>query len=564
MQSKKNKEQAGITALYCRLSRDDGTEGDSNSVANQKKLLTKYAKENGFGNTRFYVDDGYTGTNFNRPGFQKLLEDMEMGYVSAIIVKDMSRLGRDYLQVGYYTDTFFPEHNIRFIAINDCVDSDDGENELAPFRNVMNEMYARDISRKVRSSHRLRGNAGEPLSQPPYGYMKSPENKKQWIIDPDAAQIVKEIFAMCIEGKGNETIARILQERQVLVPMAYWQSKGLDRGGKKTQSNPHKWCKTTIAKILAQQEYCGDVINFKTYSKSFKNKARICNPEENWAIFKNRHEPIIDRETFEQVQKLTGKTKRRAPKNSNKKSMFCDLVYCADCGSKLWFHTNTKNDSIQYFSCSNYKTDTRGTCETRHYVREDAIAQVVKMELQYMATLLDEHEDEFAEALEKKTNADSDKEKKLIEAELQKAIVRNERVAGLYEKLYEDNDEGKVTDEWFMQLSHKYEVERMELKAKIAEYKERLRQLTENNRNKENFISAVRKFMEMKELTPALLKELIDRIEVYETEGTGKNRTQRIMIYYRFVGYIEISGGDRKRNHTAETRKGVAVQYLTA
>ncbi len=564
MQSKKNKEQAGITALYCRLSRDDGTEGDSNSVANQKKLLTKYAKENGFGNTRFYVDDGYTGTNFNRPGFQKLPEDMEMGYVSAIIVKDMSRLGRDYLQVGYYTDTFFPDHNIRFIAINDCVDSDDGENELAPFRNVMNEMYARDISRKVRSSHRLRGNAGEPLSQPPYGYVKSPENKKQWIIDPEAAQIVKEIFAMCIEGKGNETIARILQERQVLVPMGYWQSKGLDRGGKKTQSNPYRWCKTTIAKILAQQEYCGDVINFKTYSKSFKNKARICNPEENWAIFKDRHEPIVDRETFEQVQKLTGKTKRRAPKNSNKKSMFCDLVYCADCGSKLWFHTNTKNADIQYFSCSNYKTDTRGTCETRHYVREDAIAQVVKMELQYMTTLLDEHEDEFAEALEKKTNADSIKEKKLIEAELQKAIVRNERVAGLYEKLYEDNAEGKVTDEWFMQLSHKYEVERMELKVKIAEYKERLRQLAENNRNKENFISAVRKFMEMKELTSALLHELIELIEVYETEGTGKNRTQRIMIYYRFVGYIEISGGDRKRNHTAETRKGVAVQYLTA
>ena len=564
MQSKKSKEQAGITALYCRLSRDDGTEGDSNSVANQKKLLTKYAKENGFGNTRFYVDDGYTGTNFNRPGFQKLLEDMEMGYVSAIIVKDMSRLGRDYLQVGYYTDTFFPDHNIRFIAINDCVDSDDGENELAPFRNVMNEMYARDISRKVRSSHRLRGNAGEPLSQPPYGYMKSPENKKQWIIDPEAAQIVKEIFAMCIEGKGNETIARILQERQVLVPMAYWQSKGLDRGGKKTQSNPYKWCKTTIAKILAQQEYCGDVINFKTYSKSFKNKTRICNPEENWAVFKNRHEPIIDRETFEQVQKMTDKTKRRAPKNSNKKSMFCDLVYCADCGSKLWFHTNTKNDSIQYFSCSNYKTDTRGTCETRHYVREDAISQVVTMELQYMATLLDEHEDEFAEALEKKANADSIREKKLIEVELQKAIVRNERVASLYEKLYEDNAEGKVTDEWFMQLSHKYEVERMELKAKIAENKERLRRLAENNRNKENFISAVRKFMEMKELTPALLHELIERIEVYETEGTGKNRTQRIMIYYRFVGYIEISGGDRKRTHTANTRKGVAVQYLTA
>ncbi len=521
MQSKTKKEQAGITALYCRLSRDDGTECDSNSVANQKKLLTKYAKENGLTNTRFYVDDGYTGTNFNRPGFQKLLEDMEMGYVSAIIVKDMSRLGRDYLQVGYYTDTFFPDHNIRFIAINDCVDSEDGENELAPFRNVMNEMYARDISRKVRSSHRLRDNAGEPLSQPPYGYMKNPENKKQWIIDNEAAQVVKDIFKMCIEGKGNETIARILQENKILVPMAYWQSKGLGRGGKKTQPNPYKWCKTTIAKILAQQEYCGDVINFKSYSKSFKNKTRIPNDKENWVIFKDKHEPIIDRETFEQVQKLTARTKRRAPKGEVKKSMFCDLVYCADCGSKLWFHTNTRNDSIQYFSCSNYKTDTRGTCETRHYVREDAIEQVVMMELQYMARLLDEHETEFAEALERKTNADSLKEKKLIEGELQKAIVRNERVATLYEKLYEDNAEGKVTDEWFMQLSHKYEVERMELKAKIADYKEQLQKLAENNRNKENFIAAIRKFMEMKELTPALLKELIEKIEVYETEGVG-------------------------------------------
>ena len=219
MQSKK-KDNVGITALYCRLSRDDGTDNDSNSIVNQKKLLQKHAKEHGFSNTRSYVDDGYTGTNFNRPGFQKLLEDIEMGYVSVIIVKDMSRLGRDYLQVGYYTDTYFPDRNIRFIAVNDCVDSADGENELAPFRNVMNEMYARDISRKVRSSHRLRGNAGEPLSQPPYGYLKAPENKKKWIVDPEAAQVVQDIFRMCLEGKGNETIARILQERKVLIPMA--------------------------------------------------------------------------------------------------------------------------------------------------------------------------------------------------------------------------------------------------------------------------------------------------------------------------------------------------------
>lgn len=562
MQPKKKKEQIGITALYCRLSRDDGTEGDSNSVANQKRMLTKYAKENGFGNPHHYVDDGYTGTNFNRPSFQKLLEDIEMGYVSTVIVKDMSRLGRDYLQVGYYTDTYFPDRNIRFIAINDCVDSDDGENELAPFRNVMNEMYARDISRKVRSSHRLRGNAGEPLSQPPYGYLKAPENKKKWIVDSVAAQVVKDIFRMCLEGKGNETIARILQERKVLIPMAYWHEKGLGRGGKKTQPNPYKWGKTTIEKILSNQEYCGDVINFKTYSKSFKNKTRLENPRENWAIFKNVHEPIIDRETFEQVQKLTAKTKRRAPKKNNaQKNMFCDLFYCADCGNKLWFHTNTVNKEIQYFSCSNYKTDTRGTCETRHYVRADAIEQVVMLELRRMAQFLEDDEEAFAELLAQKASQDVRKEQKMIESELQKSIVRNETVARLFEKLYEDNATGKVTDEWFMQLSHKYEVERLELKSRIAEFRERLNSIGTMQQNKEQFIRAVRRFMEMKTLTASLLRELIEQITVYETEGVGKNRSQRIVIHYKFVGMIEIPAC--RSYYKADTRKGVAVEYIT-
>ncbi len=562
MQSKKKQDNVGITALYCRLSRDDGAEGDSNSVANQKRMLTKYAKENGFGNTRFYVDDGYTGTNFNRPGFQQMLEDIEMGYVSTIIVKDMSRLGRDYLQVGYYTDTYFPDRNIRFIAVNDCVDSNDGENELAPFRNVMNEMYARDISRKVRSSHRLRGNAGEPLSQPPYGYMKSPENKKKWIVDAEAAHVVQNIFRMCLEGKGNETIARILQEQKVLIPMAYWQSKGLPRVGKKTQPNPYKWGKTTAAKILAQQEYCGDVINFKTYSKSFKNKSRIPNPEENWAVFKNVHEPIIDRETFEAVQKLISKTKRRAPKKENaEKNMFCDLLYCADCGSKLWSHVNTVNKNIQYFSCSNYKTDTRGTCETRHYIRADAIEQVVMLELRRMAQFLQDDEESFAELLAQKTNKDILKEQKYLEEELRKSISRSEKVSGLYEKLYEDNASGKVTDEWFMQLSHKYEVERMELKAKIAELRKRISNIGTMQQNKENFINAIRRFMEMQKLTAPLIRELIDKITVYETEGVGKNRSQRVMIHYKFIGYIEIP--ECGKNYKADTRKGVAVEYVT-
>lgn len=381
---------------------------------------------------------------------------MELGYVSTIIVKDMSRLGRDYLQVGYYTDSYFPDHNIRFIAVNDMVDSNEGENELAPFRNVMNELYARDISRKVRSAHRIRGNSGEPLSQPPYGYMKAPENRKKWIIDPEAAKVVQEIFHMALEGKGNETIARILQERKILNCTAYWQSKGIGRGGKKTQPNPYKWGKTAVEKILARQEYCGDVINFKTYSKSFKNKARLENAPENWVIFKNVHEPIIDRETFEQVQKLTGNTKRRAPKQEN-----------------------------------------------------------------------------------------------------------SEKVSQLYEKVYEDNAEGKISDEWFMQLSHKYEVERMGLKTKISDLRQKLNDLDAMQQNKDNFLSAVRKFMEMETLTAPLLRELIDRIEVHETEGTGKNRTQRIVIHYRFVGYIELPEDKLIPPVRAETRQGVAVQYLT-
>ena len=564
MQSKKKHEQVGITALYCRLSRDDGAEGDSNSVANQKRLLQRFAKENGLSNTRFYVDDGYTGTNFQRPGFQKLLEDVELGYVSTTIVKDMSRLGRDYLQVGYYTDSYFPDHNIRFIAVNDMVDSNEGENELAPFRNVMNELYARDISRKVRSAHRIRGNSGEPLSQPPYGYMKAPENRKKWIIDPEAAKVVQEIFRMALEGKGNETIARILQERKILNCTAYWQSKGIGRGGKKTQPNPYKWGKTAVEKILARQEYCGDVINFKTYSKSFKNKARLESAPENWVIFKNVHEPIIDRETFEQVQKLTGNTKRRAPKQENSgKNLFCDLLYCADCGRKLWYHTNTVNKDIHYFSCSNYAKDYRGSCPTRHYIRADAVEQVVIAELRLLADCFRYDQDRFAALLEQKTDSDRMKEQRLTESELQKAVSRSEKVSQLYEKVYEDNAEGKISDEWFMQLSHKYEVERMGLKTKISDLRQKLNDLDAMQQNKDNFLSAVRKFMEMETLTAPLLRELIDRIEVHETEGTGKNRTQRIVIHYRFVGHIELPEDKLIPPVRAETRQGVAVQYLT-
>lgn len=562
MQSK-NKNQIGITALYCRLSRDDGTESESNSIGNQKKLLSQKAKEMGLTDTKYYVDDGYTGTNFNRPGFQQLIDDIEIGLVSAVMVKDLSRLGRDYVSVGNYTDSYFPEHNVRFIAVNDAIDSDEGESEIAPFKNILNEMYARDISKKIRSSHRLRGSMGEPLSQPPYGYMKSPENKKKWIIDPEAATVVKSIFKMCLDGKGNETIARELQENEVLIPMAYWRSKGLNRGGKKTQTNPYKWCKTTIQKILSQQEYCGDIINFKTYSKSFKNKTRYENSKENWAVFKDVNEPIIDRETFETVQKFISKTKRRAPKKENgERSIFNGLIYCGDCHSKMRYHTSTSNKEIHYFTCSDNKVDYRGKCPGRHYVRADALEEVVKLELRRLVEMLEIDESYFAQLLLRKNDEEREKDKKFLESELQKAIARSNTVSQLYEKLYEDNVIGKVSDEWFVELSHKYEKERMDLKAKIADTRHQIEELKNTNSEYEKFISAIRRFMQMDNLTSPLLRELIDHIDIFETEGTGKSRTQRIVIYYRFIGYIELPD-TQVQNYTADTRKGVAVEYIT-
>lgn len=563
MQSKKALHNAGITALYCRLSRDDGTDGDSNSIVNQKKLLKQFAKDNGFHNTKFYIDDGYTGTNFNRPGFQKMIEDVELGYISAVIVKDLSRVGRRYDMVGYYTDTYFPDMDVRFIAINDNVDSDEGENEIAPFKNIINEYYARDISKKCKSSYRIRGNSGEPLAPPPYGYIKSPDNPKKWVVDPEASLIVKDIFRMCLEGKGNETIARYLQENQVLTPIAYWASKGIRKGGKKTNLNPYKWNNSTIETILKKQEYCGDVINFKTYKKSFKHKVRRDNPPEKWAIFKDVHEPIIDRETFEIVQELTKKTKRRAPKAENgEKSMFSDLLYCADCGSKLWYHTNTNNKDIHYFSCSNYKKDTRGNCDSRHYIRADAVEQVVMLELRRLAKCLETNEQEFAELLVRKTNEDMVIEQKRLEESLSKALYRNESITTVFSKLYEDNVTGKVSDEMFMELSRKYETERLELKSNIAEYRERLSKIGEMKQNKDDFIKAVRKFMEMRTLTAPMLRELIDHIDVHEKKGGNKCYSQEITIYYRFVGLINIPMLPEDENYKADTRIGVEVEYI--
>ena len=344
--------------------------------------------------------------------------------------------------------------------------------------------------------------------------------------------------------------------------MAYWQSKGLPRGGKKTQENPYKWCKTTVGKILAQQEYCGDVINFKSYSKSYKNKTRIPNDPSQWKIFKDVHEPIINRDTFEQVQAHIAQTKRRAPnKKLAEKNMFCDILYCADCGHKMWFNVCHPNTSITHFKCSNYKSN-RGTCEGTHYIRADSLETVVLMELKRLTEFLKDDEDSFADLLESKTNSGIAAQQKATQEALQKAIVRSKDVDRLYEGLYENMANGKVTEQWYMHMSQKYEIERGELQDKIKQFRMRLLNLEDIRHEKDHFLSAIRTFMKMQTLTPVLLRELIEKIEVHNIEGTGKNRTQRIKIQYRFIGALEIPATPLQKFHKLNTRRGVAVEYL--
>lgn len=428
----------------------------------------------------------------------------------------------------------------------------------------MNEFYARDISRKVRSAHATRGKAGEPLCQPPYGYMKDPQNRKRWIIDPDAAPIVKEIFKLYIDGNGIDTIARIMQEEGHLNCTSYWASKGINRGGKKEQPNPYKWKSTSVYNILKRQEYCGDVLNFKTHSKSFKNHRRIDNPKEDWLIFEDVHDPIIDRNTYNKVQKMLANTKHRAPKEENgPKSIFCDLLYCADCHKKMWYHTNTVNKDIHYFSCSNYVKDYRGTCLTRHYIRADSIATIVEMELRRLADYLVDDTERFAEILAKKSTKEWESEKKAAQGELTKAEMRIEMIPKLLKKLYEDNLSGKTSDDDYSILSQEYSVERDQLKKKILGLRDKLKGMEDRAGEREAFVKAIRKFMSMKTLTAPLLRELIDHIDVYEVEGQGKNKTQRVVIYYKFVGYLEIPNDLSRPTYSADLREGVSVEYIT-
>ena len=557
------KEEIKITALYERLSRDDEQSGESNSIQNQKKYLEEYARQHGLRNIRHFYDDGYSGTNFNRPGFAALLEEVEAGRVETLVVKDLSRLGRNYIEVGRLTEEFFPNHDIRLVAVSDNIDTDEGENELAPIRNLFNEWYVRDISKKRRISNKIKGNAGEPMGQPPYGYVKDPENPKRWIVDEEAAQVVRRIYRMTLEGVGTEQIAAKLEEDGVLTPRVYWHSKGINRPGKVKDLPPTHWNSSSVIKMLSVQEYCGDILNFKTYSKSYKNKKRLENDRENWAIFKDVHEPIIERAVFEQVQQKRGKMRKRQAKDGER-SMFSGLLVCADCGSNLHFHFNQGNPEIKYFNCSNYKGN-RGTCGSTHYVRVDFLEQVVLGEIRRLTKYAGLYEDDFLKEVIGHSRQAEETERRLKEKELKSLLARDDELDGLFERIYEDNVSGKLSDDRFAKMSRRYEEEQKELSEKIKKLRSEIEKQSSRATSTDMFVSIVRKYTRARKLTPRMLNELVEKIEVYNAEKIDGEWVQRLRIHYNCVGEMNIPNEPALPIPavTVNTRKGVFVSYTT-
>ena len=563
-QSNNNKKSRDVTAfLYERLSRDDNMDGESYSIGNQKKLLIKVAKEKGYTNLVHFFDDGISGVTMDRPGFADMIQQLEQGKAAAVFVKDLSRLGRNYIEVGRLTEEFFPNHDIRLVAVSDNIDTDEGENELAPIRNLFNEWYARDISKKRRISNKIKGNAGEPMGQPPYGYIKDPENPKRWIVDEEAAQVVRRIYRMTLEGVGTEQIAAKLEEDGILTPRAYWHSKGINRPGKVKDLPPTHWNSSSVIKMLSVQEYCGDILNFKTYSKSYKNKKRLENDRENWAIFKDVHEPIIERAVFEQVQQKRGKMRKRQAKDGER-SMFSGLLVCADCGSNLHFHFNQGNPEIKYFNCSNYKGN-RGTCGSTHYVRVDFLEQVVLGEIRRLTKYAGLYEDDFLKEVIGHSRQAEETERRLKEKELKSLLARDDELDGLFERIYEDNVSGKLSDDRFAKMSRRYEEEQKELSEKIKKLRSEIEKQSSRATSTELFVSIVRKYTRARKLTPRMLNELVEKIEVYNAEKIDGEWVQRLRIHYNCVGEMNIPNEPALSIPavTVNTRKGVFVSYTT-
>lgn len=523
-----------ITALYCRLSRDDEQDGLSGSIKNQQTILEKYAQENGFQNTRVFIDDGWSGTNFARPAFTEIMELAEKGLIGTLIVKDHSRLGRNRLIVGQLLEEGFDSLGVRYIAIMDNIDTAKGISDLVPMQDLFNEWHAKNTSQKVRNVFRSKGMSGAPLTtNPPFGYLKDPESKNGWMVDEAAAKTVRQIFAWCIDGLGPTQIAKRLKAAKVLTPTEHWSNIG--RNCSKPPAVPYNWCSDTVANILSKQEYCGDTINFRSTTKSFKNKKKIERPPEEWQIFKDTHPAIIDREVFSLVQEL--RKHRRRPTKSGIVSPFSGLLYCADCGEKLYYSvTNNYKREQAYFFCSSYRKNSE-VCSA-HYICEKVVEQIVLESMQRILLNVQAFEKEFAH---KQMDCYTEDKKKQLAAkrrELSKAKKRIAEIDALIQKIYEDNASGKLSDERYATLSLSYEEEQKTLKASVPEMQAYLETETDKTESLQRFIQKVKQVTELKALTPELIHEFVDRIVVHEPRYLDGKRVQLLDIYYSGVGIL--------------------------
>ena len=544
----------GITALYERLSQEDKLEGESNSIANQKKILERYCREHGITAYRHYdEDDGYSGTNFNRPGFQRMLADIKAGKIKRVIVKDMSRFGRDYLQVGFYTDMLFPDFGVHFIAVNDGVDSTRGENEFTAIRNVFNEMYARDTSKKIRATWQSKGKSGEHLTTiPPYGYMKDPDNKKKWIIDEEAAAVVQQIFALCVSGMGPTQIAKWLEKHEIYNPTAYSQAKGRPVTNKPT-ANPYKWTNETVSRTLERIEYLGHTVNFKTRKQSYKSKKKLWNDPSEWVIFENTQPPIVEESVFLIVQNI--RRSRRRPTKMGDMGIFSGLLYCAECGGKMYQCRATNfTEEQKYFICSTYRKG-KDLCTT-HSIKNVVLHEIVLRNLREAIEYVTQYEAEFIQEAADSRLRERDAEFSRKRETLSRAESRIAELDNLFKHLYEDNVTGKLSDERFIKMSRDYELEQENLKSMAEVLREEIKQQEKQKTNVKAFISVVKKYTDMQELDASILREFIDRIEVSHTDK--KSKTREITIVYNFIGAFDFERAKEKAQNTTQKQPRTA------
>lgn len=530
-----------ITALYCRLSKDDMVDDESNSITNQKMILKKFADDNGFTNTAYYVDDGFSGTNFERDGFKAMMNDIENGKIGIVITKDLSRLGRDYLKTGELIEMIFPDYNVRYIAINDGVDTAKSENELLAFKNIFNDWYARDCSKKIRAVFKAKGQSGKHLCPPVYGYKHSETDKNLWVIDDEPAEVVRKIYRLCIDGYGPTQIARILTEQGIPTPTAYAISQGRNTCHKNAKT--YRWGTQTICHILEKPEYLGHTVNFRTHMKSYKVKKIVYNPQEEWQIFENTHEPIITQQEFDLVQEIR-KGKRRLQR-SNVVNAFSGMVYCADCGEKMYL-SRRKNErpEQEHMRCSTYAKK-QDSC-TVHYIRTCVLREIVLGEINKVLETVKTNENEFIQAAMSNSVQIQSSELAKAKKSLKQAEKRIAELDKLFIRIYEDNVSGRISNERFDMMSTLYEDEQKALKSSADELRMFIDDAEKRSGDVTAFIDLVRKYEHIEELTPEIVHELIEKIVVHEADKSSGKRIQQIDIYFRFdvaVSSIETETG---------------------